>query len=355
MSAGPVLDFRSDTRTLPDARMRAAMAGAQVGDDAYGDDPGVLELQRRGARLLGTQAALFVPSSTMANLLAVLAASPAPGAAPGTGPGAVVVTGADSHLARFEAQGVRRFAGAALVPVAQGPDGAPRPGPWARAIGGAAGRPLVVSLENTCMLHTGNALPPRVLEAAAAAARRQGAHVHLDGARLGNAAVALGLPVARLAACADSVTFCLAKGLGAPVGSLLGAGRDFVARARELRGQLGGTMHQAGVVAAAALAALDRLPELAADHALAAALTAALAALDGVQTARPPCPTNIVAVRVPGLDAAALTGRLAAAGVLVLPLDDGWVRLVVHRAHTRAAVPAVAAAVRHAATAPVPH
>ncbi|MFG2144314.1 threonine aldolase family protein [Streptomyces sp. NPDC048696] len=345
MSAVPVLlDFRSDTRTAPDAAMRAALAGAEVGDDAYGDDPCVLRLEEAGARLLGKEAALFLPSSTMTNLVAVLAAAPHPGTR--------LLTGAHTHVARFEDAGMRRFARVEMVPLAQGDDGAPDPDALVAAVreGARDGRPQVLSLENTCMLHTGNALDLAALDRLAGLAREHGAgHVHLDGARLANAAVALGLPVEKLAAPADSVTFCLAKGLGAPVGSLLGADASFVDRARELRLQLGGTMHQSGVLAAAALEGLARLDRLADDHALAAALARALASVPGAEVAEPPHRTNIVTVRLPGVDAAELRHRLAEREVLVLPLDDGWVRFVVHREHAAEAVPVVARALAGAA------
>ncbi|WP_369377588.1 low specificity L-threonine aldolase [Streptomyces sp. cg36] len=337
----PLLDFRSDTRTAPDRAMRAAMAGAEVGDDAYGDDPRVLELEAAGARLLGKEAALFLPSSTMANLVAVLAAAPAPGTR--------LLTGAETHLARMEGEGVRRFARVELVELAQRDDGAPEPAALAGALRAGAGRPGVLSLENTCMLHHGNALAPADLAPLVELGRAHGCPVHLDGARLANAAVALGLPVAELAAPADSVTFCLAKGLGAPVGSLLCADADFVARARELRLQLGGTMHQSGVLAAAALEGLERLDRLAEDHAVAAALAEGLASVPGARVPRPPRRTNIVTVKLAGVDAGDLHERLADRGVLVLPLPDGNVRFVVHREHRPQAVPLVVRALAEAA------
>ncbi|MEU3921797.1 GntG family PLP-dependent aldolase [Streptomyces sp. NPDC029004] len=346
------LDFRSDTRTRPDAAMRAAMAEAEVGDDAYGDDPTVLELEAQGARLTGKQGALFLPSSTMANLVAVLAAAPAVLDQPAV-PAAHMrlVTGEDTHIARFESVAMRRFGGVRLVGVAQRDDGSPEPAALTRALDDGRGQQLIVSLENTCMLQTGNALDAATTWSLAALARRYGAHVHLDGARLANAAVARQVSVQTLAAAADSVTFCLAKGLGAPVGSLLCGSAAFVDRSRELRLQLGGTMHQAGVVAAAGLVALRRVPRLADDHALAAALAAGLASVRGADVDMPPRRTNIVTVGLAGLDAAELRRRLAAQGVLVLPLDHGRVRFVVHREHEAAAVPHVVHALAGAWTA----
>ncbi|WP_330242566.1 threonine aldolase family protein [Streptomyces sp. NBC_00525] len=343
----PRLDFRSDTRTLPDARMRAATAAADVGDDVYGDDPTVALLEARVAELLGTGAALLTPTSTMANLLAPLAAAGAPGShAPGPHAPRLVV-GADTHMAFLEADGLRRFTGAELLTVPQRPGGLPDLAAVEALLATGGGRPTVVCLENTSMLHSGNALDAGATRTLADLAHRHGAHVHLDGARLANAAVALGVRPAELAEPADSVTFSVSKGLGAPVGGLLCGTPEYIARARELRAALGGAMHQAGVVAAPALVALERLPELAADHATAAALAAGLAGLPGVEVMRAPHPTNMVMARAAGLTAEECAARLAALGVRVLPLPGGFVRFAVHRAHdmigVRAAVRALAA------------
>ena len=325
------LDFRSDTRTMPDAEMRAAMAEARVGDDVYGDDPTASALEQEGALLLGTEAALFVPTSTMANLLAVLAASGPDSAQPR------VITGAHSHMAFLEDAGLRQFAGADLLPLAQQSDGLPDISRLTEVLtalpSGGPRQPTVVCVENTSMMHGGSALEASAVEEVADQARRHGAHVHLDGARLANAAVALDVPPAELARPADSVTFSVSKGLGAPAGALLGGSSTFVACARELRERLGGTLHQAGVLAAPALVALGRLPELAADHATAALLADQLADVPGAEVSWPPHPTNIVMVRCSGLPAPQFAERLADGGVRVLPLPDGRVRFVVHRAH----------------------
>lgn len=362
MTAPGALDFRSDTRTSPDAEMRAAMAAAEVGDDAYGDDPSVLELEAAGARLLGTEAALFLPSSTMANLVAVLAAiEPEPPAERPPGDRPRLLTGADTHIARFETEAMRRFAGAEPVALPQRTDGSPAPAALVAALRGGArrngtptGARTVVSLENTCMLHNGNALDAATLHHLAATARRYAAHVHLDGARLANAAVALNLSVAELAAPADSVTFCLAKGLGAPVGSLLCGRSDYIGRARTQRLHLGGTMHQSGVLAAAALTALRRIPDLTHDHAVAAALATGLTSVPDADVPEPPHRTNIVTVRLPNLPAPDLAHRLSTHGVQVLPLDAGFVRFVTHRGHDLSAIPTVVQALERAARAPSP-
>ncbi|MFD6972549.1 threonine aldolase family protein [Streptomyces sp. NPDC059949] len=353
----PRLDFRSDTRTVPDARMRAAMAGAEVGDDVYGDDPTVALLEETVAGLLGTEAALLTPTSTMANLLAPLAAlarsgppgtprAPCPPGTPGS-PAPRLITGADTHMAFLESDGLRRFGGVEPVPVEQRPDGLPDLDALAALLAAGAGAPTVVCLENTSMMRSGNALDAAATGAVAALAHRYGAHFHLDGARLAHAAVALGVPPAQLAEPADSVAFSVSKGLGAPVGALLCGSRAYVDRARELRTWLGGSLHQAGVVAAPALVALGRLPDLAADHATAVALAAGLASVPGAVLMRPPRPTNIVMARLRGLAPDACAERLAGHGVRVLPLPNGYVRFVVHRAHdmigVREAVGALAA------------
>lgn len=344
-------DFRSDTRTLPDAAMRSAMARAEVGDDVYRDDPTTALLEERVAALLGTEAALLTPTGTMANLLAPLAAS-----------ATRLIAGEETHIAFLESEGLRRFGGVELLPVAQRPGGLPDPGSLAGllAAGSTAtgtGSATVVCVENTSMMHAGNALDAEEIAGAAAIAHRYGAHLHLDGARLANAAVALGVPLAELAAPADSVSFSVSKGLGAPAGGLLCGTRAYIARARELRTQLGGSLHQTGVLAAPALVALGRMPELAADHRAAAALARGLAAVPGVELLRPARPTNMVMARLARLPAERCAERLAARGVHALPLPNGSLRFVTHRAHdmigVRAAVRALAA-VAAAATAARP-
>ncbi|MFD4829882.1 threonine aldolase family protein [Streptomyces uncialis] len=330
------LDFRSDTRTAPDRAMRTAMAAADVGDDAYGDDPTVNRLEAEGARLLGMEASLFLPSSTMSNLVAVLAAAPADGT--------TLIAGRRTHIALFEAPAIQRFSGTPLTQVPQDADGALDPDAVQQAM--TAGAQHIVCLENTSMLCDGNALSPSVQADLATLVGPYATHLHLDGARLANAAVALGRPLSDMTASADSVTFCLAKGLGGPVGSLLAGTEEFIGRARELRMGLGGTMHQSGVLAAAGLEALRRIPRLAADHAIAVLLATELGRVDGADVPSPSRRTNIVTVRLPGMTEQLLQRRLAGRGVLVLPLFDGYVRFVVHREHEASSVPEVAAALR---------
>ncbi|WAL96814.1 GntG family PLP-dependent aldolase [Streptomyces sp. Je 1-369] len=338
MSGAAHLDFRSDTRTAPDAVMRRAMAAARVGDDAYGDDPTVGRLESEGARLLGTEAAVLLPSSTMSNLVAVLAAAPAEGTP--------LIAGRATHIAHFEAAAMRRFARTPVTAVRQDSDGMLDAEPVRQAL--TTGDRHVVCMENTVMLCEGNALPPSSQTELAVLVEHHGAHLHLDGARLANAAVAHGRPVSDMTAGAHSVTFCLAKGLGAPVGSLLGGSAEFVDRARGLRLDLGGTMHQSGVLAAAGLEALQRVPHLADDHALAELLATELDRVEGADVPAPSRRTNIVTVRLPGMPEQLLRQRLADRGVLVLPLFDGYVRFVVHREHDEASVAGAAAALVHA-------
>lgn len=327
-----VIDLRSDTRTLPDPAMRRAMSTVEVGDDSYGDDPAVIELERRGADLLGKEAALFTPSTTMGNLIALLHWL-------GTD-GGVLVAGRSSHVVNLENDGVRVLARAHVLTLPD-PGGHLSPDHIVAAL--AAGRPAraLLWLENTANLAGGEAQSPRQLARSARAGRDAGARVHLDGARLVNAAVATGSTPADLAAPADTVSLSLSKGLGAPAGGLLAGTSDVVARARSLRRMLGGTMHQAGVLAAAGLVALDRRSRLAADHERAAGLRAGLALLPGVELVTAGRPTNMVFLRRPGTAAELTAARLAESGVLVLPVGADVVRFVVHRHHTDSDIEAV--------------
>ncbi|WP_433493548.1 threonine aldolase family protein [Micromonospora sp. CA-248089] len=318
------VDLRSDTRTVPDDAMRKAMSVAAVGDDSYGDDPTVAELEETAAGLLGTDAAVFTPSTTMSNLLAVLLWL-------GTD-GGVLVVGRRAHVVTLENDGARRLARAHLVTLAD-PAGHLSPAEVTAALPGPAGRTLLW-LENTANLAGGHAQTPAELATSARAGRAGGARVHLDGARLTNAAVATGSSLADLAAPADTVALSLSKGLGAPAGALLAGPASAIAEARELRQMLGGTMHQAGVLAAAGLVALGRRHELARDHERADRLREGLGGIDGVDVVEVDRPTNMVFLRRVGTPAEVTATRLAENGVLVLPVGDDTVRLVVHRQHT---------------------
>lgn len=334
-----VIDLRSDTRTLPDPAMRRAMSTVEVGDDSYGDDPAVIELEERVADLLGTEAAVFTPSTTMGNLIAVLLWL-------GTD-GGLLAAGRSSHVVTLENDGARELARARVVTVPD-PGGHLCPADIAAALalpapGRTASRSerALLWLENTANLAGGQAQTPRQLALSAQAGRDAGARVHLDGARLANAALATGATLAELAAPADTVTISLSKGLGAPAGGLLAGRSGAVAEARYLRRMLGGTLHQAGILAAAGLVALDRRAELSADHERAARLRARLGGLPGVELVTVSRPTNMVFLRSPGTAGEVTATRLAESGVLVLPVGGDVVRFVVHRHHTDADIEAV--------------
>jgi len=328
------IDLRSDTVTRPTDGMRQAMATAVVGDDVFGDDPTVQELERRTAALLGKERGLFLPSGTMANLVAMLAHA---------GRGDEVILGHLSHTFLYEAGGCAVLGGIHPHTIRNEPDGTLD----LRAVELAIRNPAdlhqpttrLICLENTHNRCGGIASSPEYLDAVAALARRRGLLVHLDGARLMNASVALGLSPERLAHGADSVTICLSKGLGAPAGSVLCGTETFVARARRMRKLVGGGMRQVGILAAAGLYALDHHVErLAEDHENARRLAEAIADMPGLDCPQgrpsPAVWTNLVYFSVvhPDVDAAALTERLRERGVLAIPLgaDGRRVRMVTH-------------------------
>lgn len=268
-----MIDLRSDTVTRPAPGMRQAMAEAAVGDDVYGDDPSVNELQARAARLLGTEAALFVPSGTQSNLIAVLCHC---------GRGDEYIAGARAHTYLYEAGGAAVLGGVQPQPVPFSPDGTLDPDlviEHVKPDDVHFARTRLVCLENT---QAGRPLAPEYHRQAAERFRAYGLRVHLDGARLFNAAVALGVPASAFVRHCDSVSICLSKGLGAPVGSLLCGDATLIGNARRWRKMLGGGMRQAGVLAAAGLYALDHnIDRLADDHARADTLAAALNARFG--------------------------------------------------------------------------
>jgi len=304
-----VVDLRSDTLTLPTSEMREAMARAEVGDDVWEEDPTVKRLETVAAERLGKAAGLFVASGTMGNLVSVVSHTRA---------GQEVVLDLDSHIFNYEVAGSAVIGGVQMHPVktARGfliPDQvreALRPSNIHLPQTG------LVCVENTHNRHGGTCCTPEEIAAVAAVAHGAGVPVHLDGARLFNAAVALGRPARDFARDADSVTFCLSKGLGAPVGSVICGPAEFIARARRVRKMLGGGMRQAGILAAAGLVALERMVDrLAEDHANARRLAEGLARLPGLRVDPASVQTNIVIVAVerPGGAAAAA----AAAGELV--------------------------------------
>lgn len=312
------LDFFSDTITRPTAAMRAAMAAAEVGDDVMGLDPSVLTLEQRAAERLQKEAAVFVPSGHMANFAALIAHA---------GPGGSIVAGEGSHVSRVEA-GLERLGRFEIARVINEPDGTMAPDSVRAAVDAADTRPTLLTIENTHNFAGGRVLGLEASDAAGELARELGLALHLDGARIFNAEVASGVPAARLARSAQTVCFCLSKGLSAPVGSLLCGSDELIRTAREARTWLGGGMRQAGVLAAAGLVALETMVErMAVDHERARALAAGLAEL-GLPVDPATVDSNIVLVSIE--DAFGWRERLLAEGVSISVMDPGTARLVTH-------------------------
>jgi threonine aldolase len=313
------IDLRSDTVTRPTEAMREAIAKAEVGDDVYGEDPTVAALQQRAAALLGTEAALFVPSGSMGNQASLRTL---------TRPGDVVLAGENAHILRYEGGAPAALWGVHVKTIGSGGlfDGSD----VRRAIGSddAHVAPTrVAAFENTHNFAGGRVFPLDRLRDAAEAARACGLGLHLDGARLFNAVIATGVAAAAWAAPFDTVTFCLSKGLGAPVGSLVCGTAARIREVHRARKLLGGGMRQAGILAAAGLHALDHHVErLADDHAHATRLAAGLRAL-GVRVDPEP-ETNMVMFEVE--EAAAFARGLAARSLRINPLAPGRFRAVTH-------------------------
>ncbi len=318
-------DFRSDTVTRPCAAMRQAMASAVVGDDVFGDDPTVNRLQERVAAQCGKEAALFVPSGTMGNQIAIKLH---------TQPGEELICEERSHVWVNEAGGLGMISGVQTRTL-PGPDGVPT----LAALEGAIRdedvhhpRSALIVLENTHNYAGGRVIPLATMVAIRALALRRGLKIHLDGARLWNAVVATATPIAEFAAQVDTLTFCFSKGLCCPVGSILVGSADAIARARRLRKALGGGMRQAGILAAAAEFALDHLVErLAEDHARARQLAAGFTTMRGCRVDPRTVETNLVFVERCAGDAVALERRLADDGVLTIALAADRLRFVTHR------------------------
>ncbi len=318
------IDLRSDTVTTPSDEMREAARDAEVGDDVYRDDPTVNELERRAAEAVGTEAALYVPSGTMANQIAVHVH---------TEPGEELLLERESHVYRWELAGAAKLSGAQTRTIDAGERCVPTPDEVREGlVTEDLHRPGtgLLSLENTHNYRGGVAVPVEGIAAAAEVARDAGVPVHLDGARVFNAAVALGVDASEIVAPVDSVTFCLSKGLGAPVGSILAGDEEFVEAARRVRKLFGGGMRQAGMIAAPGLLALENVDRLADDHANAERLAAGLDALDGVNAPAPD--TNIVVAHTEaaGIPAAELVEACKAAGVGCVEFDDYATRFTTH-------------------------
>ena len=322
--AGGMIDLRSDTVTRPSDEMREATAAAEVGDDVYGEDPTVNELESRAADLAGMEAALFVPTGTMGNQVA---------ARTHTERGQEVLVERESHVYKWELGGLAQHSGLQTRTIDAAPRGVIEPAQVeAGYVEADAHRPGtgLVTMENTHNSYGGAAIAPEAVDAVAGAAHDLGLPLHLDGARIGNAAVAHGVPVSRLTREVDSVMFCLSKGLGAPVGSMLAGTADFVSRARRNRKLLGGGMRQAGVLAAPGLLALDNVERLADDHERAARLAAGIDGVGGLAASEPE--TNIVLVDTTGagLAAEAALSRFRDEGVLGSAFGEHLIRLCTH-------------------------
>ncbi len=321
-----IIDLRSDTVTKPTPAMRRAMMEAEVGDDVFGEDPTVNRLQEMAAAIMGKEAALFVTSGTQGNLVSILAHC---------GRGDEAIVGDLSHTYLYEQGGMAQLGGVHPRVLPNRPDGT-----LDLDMVEAAIRPLndhfprsrLLILENTHNRCYGAPLTPEYIRAAADLAHRHGMKLHIDGARIFNAAIALGVDVKDLVAPADSVTFCLSKGLSAPVGSVVCGSRDFIAEARRARKVLGGGMRQAGVIAAAGIVALTEMVDrLAEDHANARLLAEGLANIPGVEIDLARVHTNIVYFDITnGMSAAEVAERARAAGVLVLPTGPRRIRAVTH-------------------------
>jgi len=319
-----MIDLRSDTVTHPSREMRRAMYDAELGDDVYGDDPTVNRLQERMAALLGKEAGLFVASGTQGNLVSVLAQ---------TRRGEEILLGDQSHIFEHEAGGTSVLGGVVLFPLPTNAYGELAPEAIAAAVKPDdyhCPRTRLLCIENTHNASSGRALNTERIAAMTGAARAAGLGVHLDGARLFNAAVALETPAAELAAQADSVTVCLSKGLACPVGSVVCGGRDFIDEATRWRKILGAGMRQVGVLAAAGLVALDTMIErLADDHHHARLLAEGLAQIEGVRVDPAMIQTNIVYFGVPAGTGNRVAAELHARGVLINP-GDSELRMVTH-------------------------
>ncbi|MCB0096732.1 MAG: low-specificity L-threonine aldolase [Caldilineaceae bacterium] len=327
------IDLRSDTVTKPTPAMRQAMFEAEVGDDVYGEDPTVNRLETMVAELLGKEAALYVSSGTQGNLVAVLAHC---------GRGDEIVLGDKAHIFRSEQAGAAALGGISFHTVPNQPDGTLDLAQAAQAI-----RPdnehfpitTLLCLENTQNSCGGRALPVAYMDAAGDLAHEHGIKLHVDGARLWNAAVALNTSPKRLLQNADTVSVCLSKGLSAPVGSVVAGSAEFIRKARRMRKVAGGGMRQAGMIAAAGVVAVSEMIErLADDHANAKVLAQGLSALDGIEVNADEIETNIVYFDLmrDDITPAQLSNALKERGVLLNPSGGTRMRAVTHHPLTEA-------------------
>jgi len=322
----PRIDLRSDTVTLPSDEMRRAMASAEVGDDVYGEDPTINRLEARAAKIFGREAAIFVPTGTMGNQIAIKLH---------TRPGQEILCEARGHIFNWEMAMLGWFSGCIVRPVAA-PQGIlswdllePMIAPSTYYVAQTG----LISMENTHNMAGGTVTPIAAIDEICAQAHQRKLPVHLDGARVFNAATYLGKPVAEITRSFDSVMFCLSKGLGAPVGSMLVGSKDFIDQARSIRKALGGGMRQAGVLAAAGLIALEQGPaRLHEDHANARLLAEGLANIPGIEIDLATVQTNIVIFDVSGTGktSSEIAAELKLQGVLVGTVNPQLIRFVTH-------------------------
>lgn len=323
------VDLRSDTVSLPTPSMRKAMAEAEVGDDVYGEDPTVNRLQDLAAERMGKEVGLFVPSGTMGNLAATLVHC---------NRGDEVIMGTKAHTFLYEAGGVSALGGTTICTLPNEPDGTIKMEDLQSALrpdNPHFPRSRLILLENTHNRCGGAAVSLEYTRQVGEFAHKNGLLLHLDGARVFNASAALGVPAAELSGPADSVTFCLSKGLCAPVGSVLCGSKEFIHQAERARKQLGGGMRQVGYIAAAGIVALEEMTErLIEDHERASALAAGLLKLPGLYLyLNPPVSTNMVFVALEDtlpIDGPAFAGKLAEQGIRVGVTGPRHFRLVTH-------------------------
>ncbi len=340
-----IIDLRSDTVTQPTEAMREAMFRAEVGDDVFGDDPTVNKLEAVAAEITGKEAGLFVPSGTMGNLICLLTHC---------GRGDEAILGNQSHIFVNEAGGIAALGGIHPHPIPNQPDGTMDLGEVEGAIRDDNihfPRTRLICLENTHNRCYGAPLTPQYMESVAAIARRHKLAIHLDGARIFNAAVALGVPVLDLVRPADSLIFCISKGLAAPVGSLVCGSTEFIRQARRKRKQLGGGMRQAGILAAAGIIALEGMIErLAEDHLNARLLANELSAIDGLRLEPDRVATNIVYCELisPKIAQTEFLRRIKEKGVLVSVTGKNRFRMLSHYGVSREDIFIATAAIREA-------
>ncbi len=341
-SRATTVDLRSDTVTKPTPEMRRAMAEAEVGDDVYGEDPTINRLEQRAAEIFGREAAIFVPSGTMGNTVAIKIH---------TRPGQEVICEERCHVFNYEMAMMAHFSGCLARPI-HGEDGILR---WAQVERKISPKTYyyaqtgLVSLENTHNMAGGTVYPPGVADEICDGAHAAGLPVHLDGARVFNASVALGKPVADITRKFDSVMFCLSKGLGAPVGSLLVGSKPFITQARVYRKSLGGGMRQAGVLAAAGLIALEQMPKrLHVDHENAKFMAQGLARVPGIKIDAAKVATNILICDISGtgMASADFARKLGEKNVLCGTVNKELVRFVTHMDVDRAGCERALEAVR---------